>query len=267
MDPIGSILAQPESLNGPGAEGGQQTEGVGYDFIPRVIDRTLVDDWIKAPCKESFLVARRMIREEGLLCGGSSGTNMWACLEYIKEHKIGKGKRCVVVAPDNIRNYMTKFLNADWMYERHYITEEACAQMNVSNLLPNTDWGQDMTIADLNLPDAVFVEADNTFGDVINLMKENNCEAYPVREKGKVIGAVTQTSIMSKLVKNKYKLTDPIKDAVSANFDLRRMTSKVTLNELARVMARNKFALVDDKHMVTVSNVLEMMNQKMEGAK
>ena len=143
IDPEGSILAQPESLNGPGPKGGQQIEGIGYDFIPRVLDRTLTDFWMKGPDKESYLMARRLMREEGLMCGGSSGTAMWAAVKYIKENNIGKGKRCVVLCPDNIRNYMTKHLNDDWMYERGYITEEQCAKNAVSDLVPSRDWGQD----------------------------------------------------------------------------------------------------------------------------
>ena len=90
-------------------------EGIGYDFIPRVLDRTLTDEWIKGPDKESYLMARRLMREEGLMCGGSSGTAMWAALKYIKEKNIGAGKRCVVILPDNIRNYMTKHLDDNWM--------------------------------------------------------------------------------------------------------------------------------------------------------
>ena len=88
-----------------------------------MLDRTNVDHWIKAPDKESYLMARRLMREEGLMCGGSSGTAFWAAVKYIKEQKIGKGKRVVVLLPDNIRNYMTKHLNDDWMYEQGYITE------------------------------------------------------------------------------------------------------------------------------------------------
>ena len=78
---------------------------------------------MKGPDKEGFIMARRLMREEGLLCGGSSGTAMHGAIEYIKQSKIGKGKRVVVLLPDNIRNYMTKHLNADWMYERGYMTE------------------------------------------------------------------------------------------------------------------------------------------------
>jgi cystathionine beta-synthase len=111
-------------LNVPGPEIGQQTEGIGYDFIPRVFDRSVVDEWIKGSDKDSFIMARRLMREEGFMCGGSSGTAMWAAVKYIKENKIGKDKTVVVVLPDNIRNYMTKHLNNDWMYEHGYITEE-----------------------------------------------------------------------------------------------------------------------------------------------
>jgi len=123
IDPIGSILARPESLNGPGPEVGQVVEGIGYDFIPRVLGHAHVDEWVKSYDPPTFAMARRLIKEEGLLCGGSSGTAMHYAIEYIKKHNIGKGKVCVVLLPDNIRNYITKHLSADWMYERGYISE------------------------------------------------------------------------------------------------------------------------------------------------
>jgi cystathionine beta-synthase len=100
-----------------------QIEGIGYDFIPRVCDRTLVDEWVKSGDDESFTMARRLIKEEGFLCGGSSGTAMACAMKYIKEHDIGEGKRCVVVCPDNIRNYISKFINNDWMFEHGLMTE------------------------------------------------------------------------------------------------------------------------------------------------
>ena len=70
VDPHGSILAQPESLNSEGV-GTYKVEGIGYDFIPEVLDRSVVDHWVKTKDPESFKMARRLIREEGLLCGGS----------------------------------------------------------------------------------------------------------------------------------------------------------------------------------------------------
>ncbi len=106
------------------------------------------------------------------MCGGSSGTAMWAAVKYIKEKQIGAGKRCVVLLPDNIRNYMTKHLNDDWMYERGYITEEECTAGATSDLIPNTDWGQDITVGSLNLPDAVFMDSNTPIGGVIELFQK-----------------------------------------------------------------------------------------------
>jgi cystathionine beta-synthase len=62
VDPEGSVLAEPQSMNVPGPSGGQQVEGIGYDFIPRNIDRSVVDEWINAPDKESFILARRIMK-------------------------------------------------------------------------------------------------------------------------------------------------------------------------------------------------------------
>ena len=126
VDPYGSDLAQPKELNKPGPEGGYQIEGIGYDFIPRVADRTLIDEWYKSNDDESYHYARRLIKEEGFLCGGSSGTAMAACMSYIKKHDIGEGKRCVIICPDNIRNYITKFVSNDWMYEHGLMSETEC---------------------------------------------------------------------------------------------------------------------------------------------
>lgn len=111
VDPMGSILAQPESLNEPAPP--NQVEGIGYDFIPDVLDRSVVDRWIKSVDPPSFEMSRRLIREEGLLCGGSSGSVMYCALEAAKDLK--EGQRCVVVLADGVRNYMSKFLSDEWM--------------------------------------------------------------------------------------------------------------------------------------------------------
>ena len=83
IDPVGSILALPSSLNT--SEGSYLVEGIGYDFIPRVLERQYTDEWVKSEDKESFLMARRLIKEEGILCGGSSGTAVHYALQYCFE--------------------------------------------------------------------------------------------------------------------------------------------------------------------------------------
>lgn len=107
VDPVGSILA------GPGPIGSYLVEGIGYDFIPDVLDRKLVDVWVKTEDKESLLMARRLIREEGMLVGGSSGATMMGVMKEAR--KLKAGQNCVVILSDGVRNYMTKFIEDSWM--------------------------------------------------------------------------------------------------------------------------------------------------------
>jgi len=141
-------LAEPAEMNA-GGQKSYQVEGIGYDFIPRVIDRTHVDKWYKVNDKESFTCARKLIQNEGMLVGGSSGTAVAGALKAIKDLNIGEGKKVVAILPDSVRNYMTKFLNNDWMYEYGIISEKECQDLSTSKLVPNRDWGQEYTVKDL----------------------------------------------------------------------------------------------------------------------
>lgn len=113
VDPVGSILGGGTEIKS------YLVEGIGYDFIPNVLDNSLVDEYIKTEDKESLLMARRLIREEGLLVGGSSGSAVWAMLKAARSLKAGQ--RCLVILPDSIRNYLTKFVDDRWMKEKGFI--------------------------------------------------------------------------------------------------------------------------------------------------
>lgn len=112
-DPYGSILGGGDEIYP------YHVEGIGYDFFPDVLDNTLVDTYVKVDDKNSFLMARKLIREEGLLVGGSSGSAMWAALQTAGELK--SDENCLIVLPDSIRNYLTKFVDDDWMNEQNFM--------------------------------------------------------------------------------------------------------------------------------------------------
>ena len=111
-DPVGSILGGGTTVEP------YLVEGIGYDFFPDVLDNSLVDEYVKTEDEESFLMARRLIKEEGLLCGGSSGSAMIAALKTAAQ--LTTGQKCLVLLPDGIRNYMTKFPNDDWMKQQGF---------------------------------------------------------------------------------------------------------------------------------------------------
>jgi cystathionine beta-synthase len=105
-DPEGSLLAGPEEIKS------YHVEGIGYDFIPDVLERDLVDQWVKTNDADSFKYARQLMKDEGLLVGGSSGSAMMALMQQAPQLKAGQN--CVVILPDGIRNYLTKFVDEDW---------------------------------------------------------------------------------------------------------------------------------------------------------
>ena len=113
VDPEGSVLSNPKEPVRP-----YQVEGIGYDFVPKNLDQKAVTKWVKTRDRESFQTALLAIKKEGLLCGGSSGAALWAALKEARRLK--SHQACVVILPDGIRNYMSKFLNARWMGEQGF---------------------------------------------------------------------------------------------------------------------------------------------------
>ncbi|KZF23608.1 putative cystathionine beta-synthase [Xylona heveae TC161] len=120
VDPVGSVLAQPDTLNQIKSE--YKVEGIGYDFVPAVLDQSAPDMWIKTTDKDSFQFARRLARDEGLLCGGSAGAMIAALVQFVDQHPEynEQDKVVVVILPDGLRNYLTKFASDDWMEQNGY---------------------------------------------------------------------------------------------------------------------------------------------------
>ncbi|KAK2462703.1 hypothetical protein APHAL10511_005221 [Amanita phalloides] len=112
VDPRGSILAVPDSLNEEGRGKAYVVEGIGYDFVPEVLDRETVDVWMKTTDSEGFEQVRALMRHEGLLVGGSSGSAVSGAVQWLEgEGRVvgeRRGANVVVILADGIRNYMSK---------------------------------------------------------------------------------------------------------------------------------------------------------------
>ncbi len=227
VDPVGSILA------GPAKVGSYKVEGIGYDFIPDVLERGLVDEWIKSEDRESFLMARRLIRHEGLLCGGSSGAAVWAAVEVAR--KIGPGKTIVTILPDSVRNYMTKFLDDLWMRENGF-AERGWETNSIGDLL-------------LSLPRRELYTADSadTVADSVMVMKEHGVSQLPVCDGHRLVGIITESDLLGRLVEGNASLSSTVAEVMF------RKVETVHLNDdagdLARLFADGLVGLaVDDEH-------------------
>ncbi len=178
-DPVGSIL-------GGGTEvGTYKVEGIGYDFIPDVLDRTLVDEWVKTSDQPSFLLARRLIREEGLLVGGSSGSAMYAALQ--KAGSLAKGQNCVVLLADGVRNYMTRFVDDKWMRD-HGFFQTRTIDASVGDICA--------TEASAH-PPLVVAEDTQTLGQVVQVMRARGISQLPVTSGGVLVGMVSEADVMA----------------------------------------------------------------------
>jgi cystathionine beta-synthase len=202
IDPNGSILAKPESLNSKGIFA-YKVEGIGYDFIPDVLDYQYIDEWMKSDDKESFVMSRRLIREEGLLCGGSAGSTVYCALKYAKEHNLKKGDRIVILLADSVRNYMTKFLDERWMENNDFYETEG--RKNIEANYGNA------TIADLGLSPVQPLTSNTTIEKALEVLKANNKDQLPIiNEEGNINTFVTVRAILDSISEGKQTFQDPI---------------------------------------------------------
>jgi cystathionine beta-synthase len=197
VDPVGSLLAGPSPI------GSYKVEGIGYDFIPDVLDRDLVDEWVKTEDRESFLMARRLIRKEGMLVGGSAGSAVWAAVQMGK--KYGPGKRIVTLAPDSVRNYMTKFLDDGWMRANGFADRswEAASVAELLRTLPRRD--------------LVTAEHGHTVSEAVKLMKSQGISQLPVVEDGRLVGILTESDVLGKLVDGRATLASKVAEVMFRN--------------------------------------------------
>src|SRR5438094_5082296 len=146
-DPEGSLYSGPIAP--------YKVEGVGEDFMPGTMDIKLVDQIVQVTDKQSFVAARRLAREEGILVGGSSGLAMHAAIEVALTR--GPEDVIVVLFPDTGRNYLSKFFNDEWMRQNGYLAR--LGAVRIREVLDSHPKG---------LPKLVTVEA----GEAIDLMQQ-----------------------------------------------------------------------------------------------
>nr|AML23857.1 cystathionine beta-synthase [Fukomys mechowii] len=232
VDPEGSILAQPEELNRT-EQVAYEVEGIGYDFIPTVLDRAVVDKWFKSDDEEAFAFARMLIAQEGLLCGGSSGSAMAVAVKAAQE--LQEGQRCVVILPDSVRNYMSKFLSDKWMLQKGFMKEEEVAVKR--------PWWWHLRVQELSLSAPLTVLPSVTLEHTIAILREKGFDQAPVvDESGAILGMVTLGNMLSSLLAGKVQPADQVCRVLYRQFKPVHLTD--TLGTLSHILEMDHFALV-----------------------
>ncbi|KAH0537007.1 hypothetical protein FGG08_006179 [Glutinoglossum americanum] len=230
-DPQGSILALPEALNQEHANEAYKVEGIGYDFIPKVLDQHIVDKWYKTDDRESFAYARRLICEEGLLVGGSSGSAVAAMIRGVKDLNLRKGDIVVVILPDSIRSYLSKFVDDDWLAANDLLpptpdsTTPSSPLLGPEGTLRSAFRGA--TIRSLRLKPVTTVLSDSPCADAIETMRDKGFDQLPVLapKGGRLVGLVTLGNLLSWISRGRATGKSPVKEVM---FDFSKISEVVT---------------------------------------
>lgn len=237
VDPVGSVLAVPDSLNDPRRLEPYHVEGIGYDFVPDVLDRSVVDVWMKSDDAESFVTMRKLIRYEGLLCGGSCGAAVSCALKAAES--LRDDQTCVVILPDSVRNYMTKALSDDWMIDRSFVDDDVVKPREYKA------WWADRRVCDLRLRTPLTITGDVTCKSAIALLKSEGFDMVPVIDSdGDVAGVVTEGNMTSQLLSGRAMPDETVVDAGVVYKTFRKFGTNDRLADVARALDSEPYALI-----------------------
>jgi cystathionine beta-synthase len=202
-DPEGSVYtAHDESDLHP-----YLVEGIGKDTWPETMDPEVVDEWIRVSDQESFLVARRLAREEGILAGGSGGTSVWAAMQVAL--RLGPGKRVLTMIPDSGRNYLSKFLDDKWMLE-HGFLERRAPTPTIEQVLASK------RLEESEVPELVTISSHQKVGEAIDVMQRYSISQLPVVRDGTaesltdVIGSLLDRDLLERVFRDPDALHEDV---------------------------------------------------------
>ncbi len=189
VDPVGSVLYDLHRSGRMSKAESYKVEGIGEDFLPSTTDLSVIDHMVQVTDRESFLMTRRLVREEGIFGGGSCGSAVAGAIKYAREQKLGPDDVVVVVLPDSGSRYLSKVFDDDWMRENGFL-ERTWVDFRT----------QDIQSAK---PAETLITARPTdlMVDVIKLLKTHNVSQLPVvGAEGKLLGIVTEIELLNHML-------------------------------------------------------------------
>lgn len=242
VDPIGSVYYSYFKTGKLSEPHVYKVEGIGEDMLCKAMDFSVVDDVRQTDDKESFVMARRLAREEGIFAGGSSGAAVTVAVKLAKE--LGPGKKIVVILPDSGSRYISKFHSDEWMQEMGFL-EPADRLGSVRDLVSKRPQ---------ELLTAVSTEKSRS---VILRMRQYGISQMPVVDarSGAIIGMVHEHDLLEALLAGKLGYEQPISDVISELEG--RVALDTPVSALREIFAQDRIAVVceGDKPLAVVTKI------------
>ncbi len=193
VDPIGSILYELHRSGQYTMAEGYKVEGIGEDFLPGTTDLSVIDEIVQVNDRESLLMTRRLVREEGIFSGGSGGAVVMGALRYIHNQHLGPEAVVVIILPDSGSRYLSKVFDDDWMRENGFL-DQVWSDIRAGDIQSKKDSGQIYT-----------ARAGDRLLDVVTLMKEHNVSQLPVvNTEDRLVGLVSEIDLLNHLLKTDH---------------------------------------------------------------
>ena len=250
-DPVGSILADYINKGeSPTKSSSWLVEGIGEDFIPEIADFGGVTKAYSITDAESFETARDLLRKEGILAGSSTGTLLCAALKYCREQT--EAKRVVTLACDTGNKYLSKLYNDFWLEDQGFITREMHDDLRD---LVGRPHGERATIT---------VGPGDVLTTAHNRLRNAGFSQLPVMDEGKLVGVVTEDTIIRFVFGKPELMNAAVKDAMQTEFI--RLEKDASLNNLVAMLQVQPYAAVMDGDeflgLITRSDVLNHLRKQ-----
>jgi cystathionine beta-synthase len=226
------------------------TEGIGEDILPKNVDFSVIDHFVKVTDKDAAIMTRRLAKEEGLFIGWSCGSAVHGALEFARQN-LKESDVMVIILPDHGTRYLGKIYNDVWMKDHGFLEERTYA--SAKDIIRHRNGGSRLTTVDANA----------TLGEAVQLLTAGGLSQLPVSENGELVGSLTDRKVLAKLIEEPELRSQLVRELMDKPFTFVGLDN--TLDVLSSLINRDNPALLvrdeqEQIHIITQADLLSAIS-------